>query len=137
MTTILKGSCLCGGLRFEASAEPVIQGFCQCLDCRKVSSGRYPAMGFPEQAVKVTGERRTYAKTGDSGKKIYRNFCPTCGGMVFDTGEAFAGITIVNAAMLDDPEQFKPQSVIYARSAISWDHMNPALPKFPTMPPNP
>ena len=134
--TTLKGSCLCGSLQFEATGDPIFQGFCQCLDCRKVGSGRYPAMGYPEQAVKVSGERRTYAKAGESGKPIYRNFCPTCGGMVFDTGEAFPGVTIVNGALLNEPENFKPQSVIFTRSALSWDHMDPALPGFPGMPPS-
>ena len=135
MAGTLKGSCLCGGLRFEATGEPLFQGFCQCLDCHKAGSGSYPAMGFPEAAVKVIGDARTYGKKGGSGKMIYRNFCPTCGSMTFDRGDAFPGITIVNAALLDDPEAFKPQSVIFTRSAPPWDHMTPTLPKFEAMPP--
>jgi hypothetical protein len=132
MAGTLKGSCLCGGLRFEAAGEPLFQGFCQCLDCRKAGSGSYPAMGFPEAAVKVTGETRTYGKKGDSGKTIYRNFCRS---MAFDRGDAFPGVTIVNAALLENPEAFKPQSVIFTRSALSWDYMHPTLPKFEAMPP--
>lgn len=135
MPSTLKGSCLCGNLRFEASAEPLFQGFCQCLDCRKVAGGHYPAIGLPSQAVKVTGESRRYGKPGDSGKMIYRNFCPTCGSMVFDHGDAMPGITIVNAALLENPEAFKPQSVVYARSALSWDHIDPRLPRFEALPP--
>jgi len=80
----MTGSCLCGGLRFEVAGEPLFQGFCQCLDCRKVGSGHYAAIGLPEQAVTVIGEYRTYGKQGDSGQMFYRHFCPTCGGMVFD-----------------------------------------------------
>jgi hypothetical protein len=132
----MKGSCLCGALRFEATGPPLFQGFCQCLDCRKVGAGHYAAIGLPEHAVKVSGESRSYAKKGDSGKTIYRNFCPTCGGMVFDKGEAMPGIVIVNAALLDDPERFKPDSVVYARSALSWDHLDPSLPRFEALPPS-
>jgi hypothetical protein len=135
MAGTITGSCLCGGLRFEATGEPLFQGFCQCLDCRKVGAGSYPAMGFPSDAVKVSGESRSYGKKGDSGKMIYRNFCPTCGGMAFDRGDAFPGLTIVNAALLDDPEAFKPQNVIFNRSALSWNYMHPGLPTFPAMPP--
>jgi hypothetical protein len=131
----MKGSCLCGALRFEVTGEPLFQGFCQCLDCRKVGAGHYAAMGFPEHALKVSGESRSYGKKGDSGKTIYRNFCPTCGGMVFDKGEAMPGIVIVNAALLDDPELFKPDSVVYARSALPWDHLDPRLPRFEALPP--
>jgi hypothetical protein len=39
------------------------------------------------------------------------------------------------AASLDDPSIFKPAMDIFASSAQPWDHMNPALPKFPGMPP--
>jgi hypothetical protein len=131
----LKGSCLCGGLRFEARGEPLFQGFCQCLDCRKVGAGHYAAIGVPEQAVTITGEYRSYGKPGDSGQTIYRNFCPSCGGMVFDKGAAMPGIVIINAALLDDPARFKPQSVVYARSALAWDHIDPTLPRFETLPP--
>ncbi|MFS8607616.1 MAG: GFA family protein [Gammaproteobacteria bacterium] len=131
----MKGSCLCGGLRFEAEGEPLFQGFCQCLDCRKVGCGHYAAIGMPEHAVTVIGEYRSYGKKGDSGMMIYRHFCPTCGGMVFDKGEAMPGVVIVNAAMLDDPEMFKPDSVIYAKRALSWDHIDPSLPRFEAMPP--
>ena len=135
MAGTMKGSCLCGGVRFEAQGEPLFQGFCQCLDCRKVGSGRAAVIGLPDQAVKITGESRAYGKPGESGKTIYRNFCPTCGSMIFDRGDGFPGVTIVYAGLLDDPETFKPQMAIYTRSALSWDHMDPSLPKFPAMPP--
>ncbi|HEY8518815.1 MAG TPA: GFA family protein [Gammaproteobacteria bacterium] len=133
---MLRGSCLCGGLRYEARGEPLFQGFCQCLDCRKVGCGHYAAIGMPEQAVTITGEYRAFAKKGDSGKLIYRHFCPTCGGMAFDKGEAMPGVVIINAALLEDPELFKPTSVIYASRALPWDHLDPGLPRFETMPAN-
>ena len=131
----LTGSCLCGALRFETTAAPLFQGFCQCTDCRKVGSGHYAAIGLPSDAVKVSGKYTTFAKPGDSGKMMYRNFCPTCGGMVFDKGDAMPGVTIVNGALLDDPAQFTPDSVVYTRSAVTWDHMRPELVRFETLPP--
>lgn len=131
----ITGSCLCGALRFEAHSEPLFQGFCQCLDCRKVTSGHYAAIGMLTAGVTITGESRRYGSKGDSGHMIYRNFCPTCGSMVYDLGDGMPGVMIVNAALLDDPEAFKPQSVIYTRSALSWDHIDPSLPRFAAMPP--
>lgn len=135
MAQKFSGSCLCGALRFEATAEPLFQGFCQCTDCRKVGCGHYAAIGLPEDAVKVSGKFTSYATQGDSGKMIHRHFCPTCGGMAFDKGDAFPGVTIVNGALLDDPSMFKPQSVVYTRSAVAWDHLGPGLVKFATLPP--
>lgn len=135
MADTMTGSCLCGALRFEARGEPLFQGFCQCSDCRKAGCGRYAAIGMPADAVTITGESRRYGKPGDSGQMMYRNFCPTCGSTVFDHGDAMPGVTIINAALLDDPDLFKPESVIYTRSALSWDHIDPSLPRFEAMPP--
>ena len=135
MATQLTGSCLCGALRFEASGDPLFQGFCQCLDCRKVTGGRYAAIGLLETGFKAIGPSRGYSKKADSGHTITRNFCPTCGSMVFDVGAGMPGVVVINAALLDDPEFFKPQSVIFNRSGLSWDHIDPQLPRFPAMPP--
>jgi hypothetical protein len=42
---------------------------------------------------------------------------------------------VIQATSLDDPTIFKPGMDIYTSSAQPWDHMDPALPKFPKMPP--
>jgi hypothetical protein len=130
----ISGSCLCGALRFETDAVPLFQGFCQCTDCRKVGSGHYAAIGLPRDAVKISGKSTKFGKQGESGKTIYRNFCPTCGGMVFDLMDVMPEVIIVNGALLDDASLFKPESVIYTRSAVAWDHVDPKLPKFEGMP---
>ena len=136
MAGTMKGSCLCGMLTFEVQGEPLFQGFCQCLDCRKASSGHSAVIAVPSNALKMTGEARRFGKQGDSGQSIYRNFCPTCGSMMFDTADVMPGVTMLNAALLDDPAVFKPQSVVFARSALSWDHIDPSLPRFETLPPS-
>ena len=135
MSNKIHGSCLCGAVSYESSAEPLFQGFCQCADCNKAGCGHYAAMGLPEDSVMIRGEYKTFGKTGDSGKKIYRHFCGNCGGLVFDKGDAFPGITIVNASLLDDPSLFKPSHVVYTKSALPWDHVDPSLAKFEALPP--
>ena len=32
---LYRGGCLCGALRYEATAEPLYAGLCYCADCRK------------------------------------------------------------------------------------------------------
>jgi hypothetical protein len=44
------------------------------------------------------------------------------------------GVVFPRASVLDDPEIAKPQMIVYASRAPSWDQMNPALPAFATMP---
>jgi hypothetical protein len=131
----ISGSCLCGALKYETTAAPLFQGFCQCTDCRKAGCGHYAAIGLPRDAVKISGKSTRFTKQGESGMPVHRNFCPTCGGMVFDVMDVMPDLLIVNGALLDDPSLFTPDSVIYTRSAMPWDHLDPQLPRFETMPP--
>lgn len=136
MTNELRGTCLCGSVSYAASGDSLFQGFCQCLDCRKATgSGHLAAIGMPEGAVTVTGETKTFSKPADSGGMVERHFCPNCGSMMLDKSTGMPGVVVLNAAVLDDPEVFKPQSVVFARSGLSWDHLDPELPRFDGMPP--
>ena len=136
MAKELRGTCLCGAVSYEASAEPAFEGFCQCLDCRKATgSGHLAAIGMPEAAVRVTGETKSFSKPADSGGIVERHFCPTCGSLMYDKSTGMPGLFVLNAAVLDDPEVFKPQSIVFASRALSWDKLDPELPRFDGMPP--
>lgn len=131
-----EGGCLCGAVRYECSAEPVINGHCHCVDCRRSSgTGHCSHMGVPEAAVKIDGETALYEAPADSGNIVGRRFCPTCGAAVYSVNSGMAGLVFLRASSLDDPELFKPQVIVYTRSRPSWDKIDPDLPSFETMPP--
>lgn len=131
---MMKGGCLCGKVRYELTGQQLFGGFCYCLDCRKQSGSHSASMAVPEAALSVTGETREYATIGDSGNPVTRVFCPNCGSAIFSKG-ARAGVVMLKAGTLDDPENFKPMASIYVARAPSWDPPRPGLPSFPEMPP--
>lgn len=135
MSDVLTGSCQCGALRYECSAEPLFTGNCHCRDCQKATGSAYvPAFAVPTNAVKVTGEVKYYESRADSGNTFSRGFCPTCGGRVFGKSSSFPQFMLITAGSLDDPGRFKPSMDFFTHSAQPWDHMNPELPKFPRQP---
>lgn len=128
------GGCLCGGVRYEAQEESG-GGHCHCIDCRKTSgTGHGSHMIVPEHGFSLTGEVRTYRSPADSGNMVSRNFCPNCGSAIYSTNEGMSGVVFIRASSLDDPENFRPQMVVYTDRAASWDHVDPSLPSFATMP---
>lgn len=129
MDISFKGSCNCGALRFEAKGKPLFQGFCQCLDCRKWSGGHSAAITMQTIDVIISGEFHSYEKRGDSGSIVYCNFCPTCRCLAFNTYASEVGMVSFNAALLDNPEVFSPEVVLYSRSALPWDYIDPSLPR--------
>jgi hypothetical protein len=130
------GGCLCGAVRYESEMEPVLAGHCHCLDCRKSSgTGHCSHLGVPEAGFKLSGEVRFYDAPADSGNIVSRGFCPTCGAALYSRNAAMPGMLFVRASSLDDPEVFKPQMVVYAKRAPSWDAIGGGLPMFAGMPP--
>lgn len=131
MSIPFQGGCLCGAVRYECAAEPLVAGHCHCNDCRKASgTGHSSHLAAPEHAVTITSEAKLYDKPADSGNVVGRAFCPTCGSPVYSLNSGMAGLIFIRASSLDDPEIFKPQMVVYTGRAASWDHIAPGLPAF-------
>ena len=129
------GGCLCGAVRYEGT-DQLGGGHCHCLDCRRSSgTGHCSHMAVPEGAFHITGDVRFYDAPADSGNIISRGFCPICGSAVYSKNAGMPGLAFVRASSLDDPEVFRPEVVVYAKRAPSWDRMDPTLPAFESMPP--
>jgi hypothetical protein len=132
------GGCRCGAIRYEIAAEPAFAVQCQCLDCQHQSGGGHASfVGFPDDAVRLTGTLRFYESKADSGNTVRRGFCPTCGSPVVALSSGMPDMTTVTAGSLDDPSPFKPQLVVYTSRGHAWDRIDPALPSYPVMPPRP
>jgi hypothetical protein len=136
MATAIKGGCLCGAVRYESQAEPIMAGHCQCLDCQKDSgTGHASHVMFPKAVVTISGPTKEYRSRADSGNTVTRSFCTNCGSPIYGTSTGFPDMITVRAGSLDDPGLFKPQMVVYAVRGRAWDGVDPALPRFERMPP--
>ncbi|HEY3800829.1 MAG TPA: GFA family protein [Caulobacteraceae bacterium] len=134
--TTQTGGCACGAIRFEIDADPVFQFACHCLACQK-SNGGAPTYGFiaPKAGVKLTkGSPRTYWSEGDSGGKVGRQFCETCGSPLFSEIANMPVMLGVKAGALDDAAAFKPQAHIWTESAQPWHTFQADLPRMPRNP---
>lgn len=135
MSQGFSGGCLCGSVRYESSIDPQFVGHCHCIDCRKSSgTGHSTHIAVPEGSFTVSGEVKFYAHPADSGNIVSRGFCPTCGSAIYSKNSGMPGMVFPRASSLDDLEIAKPQMVVYASRAPSWDFVDPDLPSFPEMP---
>jgi hypothetical protein len=135
MATSFTGGCICGAVRYECSAEPVMTANCHCRDCQKATGGAFvPALLVPAVALKITGEVRYYDTKGDSGHMVSRGFCSNCGARLFGKFKAMPDLAGILAGSLDDSSWYRPAMDIYTASAQPWDYMNPELPKFSKSP---
>ncbi len=131
----LQGGCLCGAVRYECNAEPIVTFNCHCRDCQRLSGGPYaPVLYFPASAFSLTkGELRRYATESMRRGENTRGFCAQCGTRI-SGAESERGVGLL-ASSLDDPSLFRPQFDIHVSDAQPWDQMDPAIPKFDGYPP--
>jgi hypothetical protein len=129
------GGCLCGAVRYEASGEPTMMGYCFCKDCQKASgSGFIPFMGFRADQLRITGETLQFTSKAATGGNAVRNSCPTCGGLVFGGIAGQDTEHTIYAGSLDNPSAFKPSIAIFTRDRPDWVPLPEGLKTFETMP---
>jgi hypothetical protein len=134
MTQIV-GGCLCGKVRYSADAEPAFVGVCHCRNCQKTTGSAFGiVVGVPQTALSVQGSLTTFQDKGDSGKAMYRPFCPVCGSTIMDEAEAMPGVSMIQAGTLDDPSWVKPTMEIYCDSAQGWVQLGGEMKRFAKMP---
>ncbi|MDO6460029.1 GFA family protein [Granulosicoccaceae sp. 1_MG-2023] len=134
-THFATGRCQCGAVHYSISSPPLRMAQCHCLDCQRVTgTGHACNAFFREEDVTLHGEASEYISTADSGHEIRFYFCPTCGSRLWKRNSASPGILNIPVGGLDNKDWFKPDVVLYTRSAPAWDLTDPAVPHFEAMP---
>jgi hypothetical protein len=133
--TNITGGCLCGAVRYEISTSPKFAGFCYCADCRKASGSAFvPFMGFDGSAIKLTGETREHHGKSASGGTAVRNFCPSCGSLLFGGIYGTDDEHTVYAGSLDDITVFKPNIAMFTQDRPDWAKLECKVKEFKQMP---
>jgi hypothetical protein len=84
MSIPFSGGCACGAIRYECTAEPAISLNCHCRDCQRATGSAFaPIRRVPTDALRIMSTPKWYERTGGSGAKVRRGFCPECGSYLF------------------------------------------------------
>ena len=110
----LRGSCQCGGVRFELPDDFLSMSFCHCATCKKISGGVGTASGGVRTASirLLAGDDlvRTYQPDEGSAKTF-------CSGSGWPDSE----FTSVRLSAIDTPFDGRPDGHIYVRSLAAWE----------------
>jgi hypothetical protein len=119
----LRGSCQCGGVRFEVPDTFAPRTFCHCTTCKKLSGGVGTANGrvAGDEVTILAGEDllRTYQPDEGSAK----TFCSVCGSNLFGGGWPDSDQASVRLSAIDDPVPGRPTKHIFTRSVASWESL--------------
>jgi hypothetical protein len=132
---MLKGSCLCAGVRYEITGKLTQVRNCHCSICRKAHSA-----AFRSRATVRTADFRWTAGEEllswyETSPGTHRGFCSRCGSALlsrFDDSPGFCGLPL---GCLDTDPGVRPTMHIFVDSKAPWYEISDALPQFPDWPP--
>ena len=131
MSAPYRGSCLCGGIRFEVVRFDPQTGHCHCSMCRKFHGAAYAtiAEASSDQFHWLTGEHLLKAFTADNGTT--RSFCSNCGSsLTFASPNADPDLVEIALGCFDDEVPVAPDAHIYVASGAKWAVPDDELPQY-------
>ena len=131
---MMRGSCLCGGVRFEVEKTVGPFELCHCSRCRKQSGSAFAAMvGARTRDFRLLDGAdliRTYDAPLLEDPPAYRtSFCARCGSPVPDPDPEATWFEIA-AGLFDDDPGLRPDKHIFVERKAPWFEIADRLPQL-------
>ena len=123
-----EGGCLCGAVRYRATAAPVRAVICHCSMCRRHSGA--PAMAFVHFPVSSFAWVRGVPARYRSSRYAERGFCSVCGSTLSMHEEVLGDRVQVALGSLDEPERIRPNDHVWTQEQLPWFEIDDRLTRF-------
>ena len=132
---MIRGSCLCGQIRYELDGGVELINHCHCSMCRKAHGAAFRSRARVRAADFrwVRGEELVIYYASSAGN--HRGFCRVCGSPLlsrFDHDPSIYGLPL---GALDDDPGVKPKFHVFVANKAPWFDITDELPQFPALPP--
>jgi hypothetical protein len=115
----IKGSCLCGAVKYEIDGIDCPIRHCHCRSCRKAQGAEHNTSAHVsrDRFRWIEGENKLTSYESSPGK--FRRFCSTCGSPIVAEYPELSHVT-VRVATLDDDPGARPAEHIWLSHAAPW-----------------
>jgi len=126
---MLEGSCLCGTVRYQIHAEPMLMYHCHCGSCRAASGASFATnILVATDALEVVGGRERLASYESSpGKRGW--FCSGCGSPIYSHSEHTAQVVSVRCGTLKSDPGLRPAWHAWVATRAPWTEIRDDLPQ--------
>jgi hypothetical protein len=127
---IYTGSCLCGAVQYELTAELGPIEVCYCRMCRKASGGPLATnASIPAGAFHLTtGAQVLRAYESSPGER--RHFCGRCGSPIYSARADRPQVIRIRLGAINEPLNVRPAASYYTASKCNWWEIRDELPRF-------
>jgi len=125
----LKGSCLCGAIRYEVDRLDMPIGHCHCRTCRKAHASAFTTTAgvMREHFQWTQGQEGLRSYESSPGK--LRLFCSGCGTHLIAERAAQPHV-ILRVATLDDDPGDRPTMHIWTSQDVVWLRDQEGVPRY-------
>jgi hypothetical protein len=129
---MVRGSCLCGGIRFEADAVERM-GHCHCSMCRKAHGAAFGTFAsVPASAFRFV-KGWELVQLYESSPGSHRAFCRVCGSRA-PLRSPDGTAVFIPAGLFDDDPGARPAFHMFVGSKAAWWEISDDLPQFEEFP---
>ena len=142
---VLRGSCLCGGVKFEISGPLSPPSNSHCSFCRKQHGAAFRSRARVNKSDFKWVQGEALVKFYESTPGTFRGFCSACGSPIvnkFDErsrSAAFRPVAVseygIAIGVLDDDSGVRPLAHIFVGNKAPWFEITDDLPQYETVPP--
>ena len=126
---MIRGSCFCGFIRYEAEGKLSHETNCHCSVCRRTSGAPFVAWFTVLTADfrLISGEPTNF----QSSQHGTRSFCPRCGTQLTFASTQCSDEIDVTICSLENPALHPPKDNTRMSSRLSWVELADKLPSYP------
>jgi hypothetical protein len=132
---VLRGSCLCGGVRYEVTGKLAGALNCHCAMCRKAHGAAFRSRAGVKAADFRWTEGEALVRWYETSPGTHRGFCRVCGAKLlsrFDFDLRGYGLPL---GTLDDDPGVRPGMHVFTNHKAPWFEITDNLPQHPEWPP--
>lgn len=131
---MLKGSCLCGNIRYEVEIIPEQVFNCHCKFCRKAHGADYATVAVAKYSTFKLFDEKSSLKEHQNGAGGFRAFCSECGTRLMNYAPDKNMFFAIMLSTIDSPISFKPVAHANTESKANWCEPYAGIPQFSGFP---
>jgi hypothetical protein len=132
MPSVVRGSCLCGGVEFEVKLPFTDANYCHCSRCRKHSGAEagVQARVPREQFRLLSGEELIRVYDPEDGGAV-KAFCSVCGSSLFGRRWPEGDEIAIRMGTIDGDPEIRPELHSFVASKPPWSEIpDDGLPRY-------
>jgi len=131
---MVKGSCLCGSIKYEVELMQDKIFNCHCKFCRKAHGADYVTLALAKASTLALTDSGSTLKEHRNDLGGFRSFCSNCGTRLMNYAPDKSLYLSVTMSTIDTQTKLKPIAHVNTESKASWCKPYNGIPSFKALP---